>query len=86
MVHAAHCSELVVLSTISCKEALIDLVPEFEHTSSHKITITYGGGSALSKRIAGGLQGDLFIGPEEFSEPLIQQGRLTAASRAEGIA
>ncbi len=79
--NTAHSAELVVFSTISCKEALIDLVPEFEHASGHKINITYGGGSDLSKRIAGGLQGDLFIGPEEFSGPLIQQGRLTAASR-----
>ena len=72
---------LVVFSTISCKEALIELVPEFEHASGHKVNITYAGGSDLSKRIAGGLQGDLFIGPGEFSSPLIAQKKLLAGSR-----
>lgn len=79
--NAAHSAALVVFSTISCKEALIELVPEFEHASGHKIDITYGGGSDLSKKISGGLQGDIFIGPEEFSGPLLAEGKLRAGSR-----
>jgi molybdate transport system substrate-binding protein len=79
--NAAQSAALVVFSTISCKEALIELVPEFEHASGHKIDITYGGGSDLSKKISGGLQGDIFIGPEEFSGPLLAQGKLREGSR-----
>jgi molybdate transport system substrate-binding protein len=78
---AAQSAELVVFSTISAKEALIELVPEFQHTSGHKIKIAYAGGSDLAKRIQGGLQGDLFIGPEEFSDPLLQAGKLHQGSR-----
>ena len=75
-------AELVVISTTSCKEALIELVPEFERASGRKINITYGGGSALDKQIReGGLRADLFIGPEEFSGPLIADGKLVGASR-----
>ncbi len=74
-------AEFVVYSTISAKEALIELVPEFEHASGHKVNITYAGGSDLSKRIFNGTQGDLFIGPEEFSDPLIKDGKLLAGSR-----
>ena len=75
-------AEIVVYRTISTKEVLIELVPEFEHASGHKVNITYGGGSELSKRIAsGGTRGDLFIGPEEFSGPLIESGALLAGSR-----
>jgi molybdate transport system substrate-binding protein len=70
-----------VFSTISCKEALIELVPEFERASGHKINITYAGGSGLSNQIRSGTLGDLFIGPEEFSGPLIDEGRLLAGSR-----
>lgn len=72
----AQSAELLVFCTISTKEALIELAPEFEHVSGHKLNVTYAGGSDLSKRIANGMQGDLFIGPEEFSGPLIQQGKL----------
>ena len=77
----AQAAELIVFSTISAKEALIELVPEFERASGHKVNITYAGGSDLSKRISGGLRGDLFIGPEEFSGPLINQGKLLIDSR-----
>ena len=48
---AARSVELVVISTISAKEALIELVPEFEHSSGHKVNITYAGGSDLANRI-----------------------------------
>jgi len=79
--NTALCAEIVVLSTISTKEALIELVPEFERASGHKVNITYAGGSVLSKQILAGTQGDLFIGPEEFSDPLIKAGKLLAGSR-----
>jgi len=78
--NTARSAEIVVFSTISAKEALIELVPEFEHTSGHKINITYAGGSGLSKQILGGTQGDLFIGPEEFTMPLMKAGKLQAGS------
>jgi len=77
----AQSAEIVVFSTISAKEALIELVPEFERASGHKINITYAGGPGLSQQILGGTQGDLFIGPEEFSGPLLKEGKLLAGSR-----
>ncbi len=79
--NTAHSAELVVISTISAKEALIELVPEFEHASGHKVNITYGGGSVLSKQILGGTLADIFIGPEEFSVPLAKAGKLLGESR-----
>jgi len=79
---AVQCAQIVVFSTISCKEALIELVPEFERVSGHKVDITYAGGSGLSKQIRGGTLGDIFIGPEEFSGPLIDEGKLLAGSRS----
>ena len=80
-IQGAQSAEFVVFSTISAKEALIELVPEFERESGHKINITYAGGSELAKRILGGTRGDLFIGPEEFSDPLIKSGSLLPDSR-----
>ena len=77
----AQSAEIVVFSTISAKEALIELVPAFERASGHKVNITYAGGSGLSKQILGGTQGHLFIGPEEFSDPLLKEGKLLTGSR-----
>ncbi len=81
MAGTARCAEIVVYSTISAKEALIELVPEFERASGHKVNITYAGGSGFANSIRNGTRGDLFIGPEEFSGPLIDEGRLLAGSR-----
>jgi len=81
MSQAAQGAEFVVFSTISAKEALIELVPEFEHASGHKVNIAYAGGSGLAEQIRKGTRGDLFIGPEEFSDPLLKEGKLQAGSR-----
>jgi molybdate transport system substrate-binding protein len=74
-------AEIIVFSTISAKEALIELVPEFERASGHQVNITYAGGSGLSKQILDGKLGDLFIGPDEFSGPLTKEGKLLEGSR-----
>ena len=71
-------AEIVVFSTTSAREALIELVPEFERATGHKVNITYAGGGGLATRIREGTRGDLFIGPEEFSGPLIEEGKLLA--------
>ena len=72
--------KLVVICTMSCKEALIELVPVFEREHC-AVDITYGSGPELARKISSGLGADIFVGPEEFSGPLIEQGRLAGASR-----
>jgi len=74
-------SEIVVFSTLSAREALIELVPEFEHASGHKVDISYSGGPGLADRIRNGTTGDLFVGPDEFSGPLITEGKLFGHTR-----
>jgi molybdate transport system substrate-binding protein len=73
--------ELVVICTMSCKEALIELVPVFERESGYALDVTYGAGPELAKTISGGVRADIFVGPEEFSGPLIEEGRLVGSSR-----
>jgi molybdate transport system substrate-binding protein len=72
---------IAIMSTISAKAALIELVPLFERESGCKIIMTYGGGPGLADRLRAGLAGDLFVGPDEFNEPLLQEGKLVAGSR-----
>jgi molybdate transport system substrate-binding protein len=73
--------KLVVICTMSCKEALIELVPVFERESGYRVDATYGAGPELAKKIGAGVQADVFVGPEEFSGPLIESGRLVGNSR-----
>ena len=78
---AAQAAELSVICTVSMKEALHDLAPAFEQASGHKLNMIYGSGPDLSKRIAAGMQADIFLGPDDFSQPLMKQGALAAGSR-----
>jgi len=73
--------KLVVSCTMSCKEALIELVPVFERENGYAVDITYGAGPELAKRISSGLRADIFVGPEEFSGALIDEGCLIGSSR-----
>src|SRR6185503_19750500 len=47
----------------------------------YPVDITYGSGPEIAKKISGGLGADIFVGPEEFSGPLIKEGRLIGSSR-----
>jgi molybdate transport system substrate-binding protein len=73
--------KVVIICTMSCKEALIELVPVFEREKGYAVDVTYGAGPTLAKQISSGVQADIFVGPEEFSGPLIEKGRLVGASR-----
>src|SRR5688572_29792142 len=73
--------KVVIICTMSCKEALIELVPVFEREKGHAVDITYGSGPELAKKISSGVRADIFVGPEDFSGPLIEEGRLVADSR-----
>ena len=74
-------TEIAVISTISAKEALIELVPLFRRHSAYELVMTYGSGPALADKVRDGLAGDLFIGPDEFNEPLLKEGKLVRGSR-----
>ena len=76
-------AEIVVLSTTASKEALHELVPMFERASGHRVNITYGGGGDMTNRVRGGIVADLFIGPAEFTDALLKEGKLVAGSRVE---
>src|SRR5690349_953211 len=77
---AARAAEIRVLSTTAAQEALSEIIPLFERASRHKINVSYGPGPKVADRIRAGATGDLFIGPEEYNEPLLKEGKLVAGS------
>ncbi|HET7158259.1 MAG TPA: substrate-binding domain-containing protein, partial [Burkholderiales bacterium] len=67
MSDTAQRGKVVVICTMSCKEALIELVPVFERENAYALDVTYGSGPALAKQISSGVRADIFVGPEDFS-------------------
>lgn len=72
---------LAIICTMSCKEALIELVPVFEREHGYALEVTYGPGAGLARKIREGARADLFVGPEEFSGPLMDEGFLAQGGR-----
>ncbi len=73
----AQSSELKLLSPKAMMPVLADLVPQFERTSGHKITIQYGSGIELTKRVEHGEAADVAILSVKAQEELGKQGKIT---------
>src|SRR5436190_18798878 len=54
-------AEIKVYATIGVKHSLEDLTAKFEKTSGHRVSITWGTGAGLAKRIQAGDQADLLV-------------------------
>ena len=48
---AAHAAEIKVLASAALKTAYLELVPEFERTSGHKVSTTWAPTAEMAKRI-----------------------------------
>jgi molybdate transport system substrate-binding protein len=76
-------SEIKVLSSIATKEAYLELVPQFEKASGHKVVTTWSGTTAIMKQIAAGERYDLIMISATEMEELIRQGKIVAGSRVD---
>ena len=76
----ARAAEIKVLATIGVQSVMEELAPRFEKASGHKLTITFGLGGALAKRVQDGEAADLLIGPRGAIDGLIKAGRLEPGS------
>jgi molybdate transport system substrate-binding protein len=72
-----------VLAANATKEAYLELVPQFEQTTGHKVTTTWSGTVDIKKRLAAGETYDVLImaGPE--IDEFIKQGKIVAGSRVD---
>jgi len=79
----ARAAEINVLASGATKEAYLDLVPQFEKSSEHKVVTTWSGTVDIKKRIAAGEVYDLIIvaGPE--IDAFTQQGKIVPGSRVD---
>ena len=76
--------EIKVLSSIATREAYLELVPQFEKASGHKVTTAWSGTTAIMKTMAAGNEHhDLVVISSTEMEELIEQGKIVAGSRAD---
>ena len=75
-------AEIKVLTAGAFKQVLLALLPDFERTSGHKVTVENDTVGALTKRIEGGEVFDLAVLTPKAVDDLTKGGKFAAGSRA----
>jgi molybdate transport system substrate-binding protein len=87
---AASAAEIKVIASNAVREPYRELVPIFEKSTGHKVTIDWGGTVDIVKRVGGGEIADIVIIPAERIDDFIKQrvlaGRIDLARSGVGVA
>jgi molybdate transport system substrate-binding protein len=79
----AGAAEIKCLCPVGMKAAIDDLVPKFERSSGHKVTLEYATAGVIVDRILKGESADVTIVTVRQNEELQKQGKLIAGSRVD---
>lgn len=79
----ANAAEIHVMSSLSIKQAWLELVPQFEKQTGHKVVTQWVGGVDVVKRMRAGDTADLVVIAAKSIDDLTQEGRLAAGSRVD---
>jgi molybdate transport system substrate-binding protein len=79
----AQAAEVTLLGPVSLRVVLPGVLPQFEKSSGHKVTVGYATLGAITKRLVEGEAADVAMVSPEQNEELQKQGKLLAGSRAE---
>jgi molybdate transport system substrate-binding protein len=80
---AAVAADIKVLSAGGIRPPLEQLVPQFESSSGHKVSLRFVGGPAIKREVETGGAYDLVIAPPEIIEDLIKAGKVAKGTRAD---
>jgi len=79
-------AEIKLIASAALKAAYLELLPQFEMATGHKVTVAWSSSLVIQKRIAAGEEADLIVLANilgnSLTEELIKQGKLVASSRA----
>jgi molybdate transport system substrate-binding protein len=75
-------AEVLLVSPGAMSSSLTELIPRFEQSSGHKVTVKYSPALALADRIRNGEAADVAILGEPAADELQRSGRLVAGSKA----
>ena len=80
----AKAAEIKVLSTVAVKAVMEELIPQFERSSGHTVSIEFGTSAALKRQVDAGGRFDVFIvTPSETIDDLIKQEKVAAGTRTD---
>ena len=79
----ARSSQIKVLSSLAFKEAYLELVPQFEKASAHRVATTWTGTANIMKRMAAGEAYDLVIMSAQGIDELSRTGKIAPGSRVD---
>src|SRR5258708_32421332 len=75
---AASAAEIKVIASNAVREPYRELVPIFEKSTGHKVTIDWGGTVDIVKRVGSGEIADVVIIPAARIDDFVTQGRLVS--------
>lgn len=78
---AATAAEIKLLSAVALHPAVDALIPDFEKSSGHKVTVAYGTAGGVAERVQKGEPADLVISAAPRIDQLQKQGKVVAGDR-----
>ena len=79
--NTAGAAEIKLLCAVALQPAMVTLIPNFEKSSGHKITIAFATAGAVADRAQKGEVADIVISSVPLIEQLQAQGKVMAGSR-----
>jgi molybdate transport system substrate-binding protein len=83
MARLAHAAEIKMLGPVSLRVVLPTVLPQFEQSSGHKVTVGYATLGDITKRLVDGEAVDVAMVSPQQNDELQKQGKLLPGSRAE---
>jgi molybdate transport system substrate-binding protein len=77
--------EIKVMATAAAKETYLELVPQFEKATGHKVVTIWSGTADMMKRLQGAETVDLVIIGSNSLDELIKLGKVEAGSRVDFV-
>ncbi len=82
---AADAAEIKMIASNAVKETYIELVPQFEKATGHKVTLSWGGTADVIRRVNAGEVADIALATSEAIDALLKGGKLVAGSRVDHV-
>jgi molybdate transport system substrate-binding protein len=83
LVCRADAAEMTMRSSNGVREAFIELIPQFEKATGHRVVVTWDGTLNIRKRIDSGDVADLVVMPAADVDAMIASGGLAPGSRVD---
>src|SRR5258708_34660406 len=77
----ARAAEIKLLCAVALQPGMVALIPDFERSSGHKVTIAYGTAGAVAGRVQKGEAADIVISSVPLIDQLQAQGIVVTCSR-----